>query len=138
MGEAILSAIIDKGLSTPQDISVSDISDARCQYLEQKYGVNVTSNNLQAANKGDVVLLAIKPQSLDEVMPGLSGLDVCRLLRRDKETQGIPIIMFTALGSEVDLMLAQGEKADGYVLKPFTRRLLLEKVDRCLRGEGRG
>ena len=75
---------------------------------------------------------------LDVVMPGLSGLDVCRLLRRDKETQGIPIIMFMALGSEVDLMLAQGEKADGYVLKPFTRRLLLEKVDRCLRGEGRG
>jgi len=78
--------------------------------------------------KPDLVLL-------DVVMPGLSGLDVCRELKRREETRGIPVIMFTALGSEVDMMLARGEKADGYILKPFTRRLLLEKVERSLRPE---
>ena len=45
MGEAMLSAILDKGLSTPQDTSVSDINEARRQHLEQKYGVTATASN---------------------------------------------------------------------------------------------
>ncbi len=73
MGEAMLSAILDKGLSLPQDISVSDVSQARCQHLGQKYGVAVMSNNRQAIEGSDVVVLAIKPQNLAEVMAELSG-----------------------------------------------------------------
>jgi len=73
MGEAMLSAILDKGLSTPQDTSVSDISEARRQHLEQKYGVTATSNNRQAASTGEIVILAIKPQNLVEVMAELNG-----------------------------------------------------------------
>lgn len=69
---------------------------------------------------------------LDVVMPGMSGLEVCRELKRDEGTRGIPVIMFTALGPEVDVMLGRGEKADDYVLKPFSRRLLLDKVARHL------
>jgi len=73
MGEAMLSAILDKGLSLPQDISVSDVNQARCQHLGQKYGVAVMSNNRQAIEGSDVVVLAIKPQNLAEVMAELSG-----------------------------------------------------------------
>ncbi len=73
MGEAMLSAILDKGLSSPQDISVSDISEIRRQHLEQKYGVAVISDNRLAAERGEVVVLAIKPQNLAEVMAGLNG-----------------------------------------------------------------
>jgi len=73
MGEAILSAILFKGLSTPQVISVSEISESRCQYLGQKYGVAVTGDNRQAVSRGDVVVLAIKPQNLAEVMAELNG-----------------------------------------------------------------
>ncbi|GAH99515.1 unnamed protein product [marine sediment metagenome] len=73
MGEAILSAILDKGLSTPEAISVSDTAEVRCQHLEQKYGVAVMSSNRQAVDKGDVVVLAIKPQNLVEVMAELNG-----------------------------------------------------------------
>ncbi len=73
MGEAMLSAILDKGLSTPQAISVSDIDEARCQYLKQEYGVAVMSDNRLAVAKGDVVVLAIKPQNLTEVMAELNG-----------------------------------------------------------------
>ena len=73
MGEAMLSAILDKGLSAPQAISVSDIDKARRQHLEQKYGVAVMSNNRQAITRGDVVVLAIKPQNLNGVMAELSG-----------------------------------------------------------------
>ncbi|TET16553.1 MAG: pyrroline-5-carboxylate reductase [Dehalococcoidia bacterium] len=73
MGEAMLSAILDKGLSSPQAISVSDIDETRRQHLEQKYGVAVTSDNRQAINRGDVVVLAIKPQNLAGVMAELNG-----------------------------------------------------------------
>ena len=73
MGEAMLSAILDKRLSQPKAISVSDIDKARRQYLEQRYGVAVMGDNRLAAGKGEVVVLAIKPQNLAEVMAGLSG-----------------------------------------------------------------
>ena len=73
MGEAMLSAILDKGLSTPQAVCVSDVNDARLKYLEQKYGVAVTNNNRLAVEKVDIVVLAIKPQNLAEVMAELSG-----------------------------------------------------------------
>lgn len=73
MGEAMLSAILEKKLSLPQAISVSDVNPARCQYLGQKYGVAVMSNNQQAIEGSDVVVLAIKPQNLADVMAELSG-----------------------------------------------------------------
>ena len=73
MGEVMLSAILDKGLSSPEAISVGDIKEIRRQHLEQKYGVAVMSDNQAAASKGDVVVLAIKPQNLAEVAAKLNG-----------------------------------------------------------------
>ncbi|MFB0559451.1 MAG: pyrroline-5-carboxylate reductase [Dehalococcoidales bacterium] len=73
MGEAMLSAILEKGLSLPQATSVSDIDEARRQYLGQKYGVAVTGSNRLAVTRGDVVLFAIKPQNLAAVMTELNG-----------------------------------------------------------------
>ena len=73
MGEAMLSAVLDKGLSASQAISVSDIDKSRRQHLKQKYGVAVMDSNRQAVEKGDIVVLAIKPQNLVEVMAELSG-----------------------------------------------------------------
>jgi len=73
MGEAMLSAILDKELALPQTISVSDIDEMRRNHLEHRYGVRVMSDNRLAAEKGNVVILAIKPQNLAEVMAELSG-----------------------------------------------------------------
>jgi len=73
MGEAMLSAILAKKLSQPQSILVSDISQPRRQYLEQKYGVAVTGDNRLATKRADVVVLAIKPQNLAGVMAELNG-----------------------------------------------------------------
>ena len=73
MGEAMLSAILDRGLSQPQAISVSDTAEIRRQHLKQKYGVAVMSGNRQAVDRGEVVVLAIKPQNLVEVMAELNG-----------------------------------------------------------------
>ena len=73
MGEAILSAILEKGLGTPRDTCVSDIKEERRRYLEQKYGVAVTDNNREAVSKSDIIILAIKPQDLTKAMTELNG-----------------------------------------------------------------
>jgi pyrroline-5-carboxylate reductase len=71
MGEVIISAILERGLSTPDSIQVSDIKAERRQYLKQTYGI--ASDNRMVAAGGEVVVLAVKPQNLTEVMAELNG-----------------------------------------------------------------
>jgi len=73
MGEAILAAVLGQGLSRSSDITVSDIKEARCQYIAEKHGVAVTDDSRQAVLGSDIVILAIKPQNLAEAMPALDG-----------------------------------------------------------------
>ncbi len=73
MGEAILAAVLNHGLSTPQAIWVSDAKYERRRHLKQTYTISVTESNRDAAARGDIIVLAIKPQNLPEVMPELSG-----------------------------------------------------------------
>jgi pyrroline-5-carboxylate reductase len=73
MGEAMLSAVLEKGLGLPQDIAVSDINESRLQHLHQKYHVGVTGNNQLVTHRAQVVVLAVKPQNLGDVMAELSG-----------------------------------------------------------------
>jgi len=74
MGEAMLSAILDKELATAEAITVSDVSMPRRDYLKQNYSVAVTGNNHEAIIGKDVVIVAVKPQNLAEMMTGLKGL----------------------------------------------------------------
>jgi len=69
----MLSAILGKGLTTAKSISVSDIDETRLEHLRQEYGIYVTGSNLEAVARGDVVVLAIKPQNLAEVMAETGG-----------------------------------------------------------------
>jgi pyrroline-5-carboxylate reductase len=73
MGEAMLAAVLSRGLSTSASITVSDISEARRQYLAEKYKVGVTSDSVAAIKRAQVVVLAIKPQSLAAAMVGMKG-----------------------------------------------------------------
>jgi pyrroline-5-carboxylate reductase len=73
MGRAMLSAIIGKGISSPSDITVSDKNNALLQQLGQDFGVNISSDNLDAIAGGNIVILAVKPQNLDEVINEISG-----------------------------------------------------------------
>ena len=73
MGEAMLSALLEKRLSLPQDIAVSDADESRRQYIQQKYRVGVTGDNQLAIHRAEVVVLAIKPQNLADVMTELNG-----------------------------------------------------------------
>lgn len=73
MGEAILSAVLDKGLSMPDNICTADISQERREYLKRQYGISVTKRNQEAIAGKDIIILAVKPQNLHEVMAGLKG-----------------------------------------------------------------
>ncbi len=73
MAEAMLAAILGKGIGTPDDIQVSDIKKERLDYLAQAYGVSVSESNRVVVESAGMVILAIKPQNLAEVMAQLNG-----------------------------------------------------------------
>jgi two-component system alkaline phosphatase synthesis response regulator PhoP len=70
---------------------------------------------------------------LDLMLPGVPGLEVCRLLRAKEGTIHIPILMLTARASEVDKVLGLEMGADDYVTKPFSPRELIARVRAVLR-----
>jgi pyrroline-5-carboxylate reductase len=73
MGEAMIRGILNKELTTPQDIIVNDISAARLGSLEAEYGVRITDDYGIAVPGSDVVVIAVKPQNLAGLMPELEG-----------------------------------------------------------------
>lgn len=70
---------------------------------------------------------------LDWMLPELSGLEICRRLRRDKKTKNIPIIMLTARGEERDRIRGLETGADDYISKPFSPSELLARIRAVLR-----
>ena len=73
MAEAIIGGVLSKGIAGREDISVGEYLEARCQVLHERYGVLATTDNFKAAEKGDILVLSIKPQNLSEVMVQLGG-----------------------------------------------------------------
>jgi two-component system phosphate regulon response regulator PhoB len=65
---------------------------------------------------------------LDLMLPGMSGLDVCRTLRASDRTRGIPILMLTAKAEEADQVAGFSTGADDYVTKPFSVKVLVQRV----------
>ncbi len=70
---------------------------------------------------------------LDWMMPGISGVDYARRLRKDELTREVPIIMLTARGEENDRVLGLDSGADDYVVKPFSTRELVARIKAVLR-----
>ncbi|MBU1169219.1 MAG: response regulator transcription factor [Proteobacteria bacterium] len=70
---------------------------------------------------------------LDLMLPGLSGLEVTRQLRRDKKSAHIPIIMLTAKGEEADVVAGLDMGADDYVTKPFSPKILNARIKALIR-----
>jgi pyrroline-5-carboxylate reductase len=73
MGEAMLAAVLAKSLAKPASILVSDVSSSRLEHLKQKYSVTVTADNAAAVLGKDIVMFAVKPQNLSEVLKELRG-----------------------------------------------------------------
>ena len=95
------------------------------------YKVITANNGLDALkkvkeNKPDLLLL-------DLMLPGMDGLDVCKEIKRDKETSKTSIIRLTAKSEELDKILGLELGADDYITKPFSIRELLARVKAVLR-----
>jgi two-component system phosphate regulon response regulator PhoB len=101
---------------------------------------NLTKEGFDVAveRRGDDALEAIRRQPpdlvlLDLMLPGIDGLEVTRALRRDSSTAGIPIVMLTARGEEVDRIVGLELGADDYIAKPFSPREVVLRVKAVLR-----
>jgi DNA-binding response OmpR family regulator len=75
---------------------------------------------------------------LDVMLPGMSGLDLCRRLRREPSTRRTPIIMLTARGAESDRVAGLDLGADDYITKPFSVRELIARVRAVMRRTDEG
>ncbi len=69
---------------------------------------------------------------LDVMMPGLDGIEVCRMLKRNSATRGIPVVMVTAKTTAGDVEAAFDAEASDYVSKPFEWAELRAKIDRLV------
>ena len=70
---------------------------------------------------------------LDLMLPGLDGLEVCRLMKADASLRAVPVVMLTAKGEEADIVTGLELGADDYVTKPFSPRVLLARIKAVLR-----
>jgi two-component system response regulator BaeR len=75
---------------------------------------------------------------LDLMLPGLDGLALCRALRAEAATRGLPVVMVTARVEEIDRLLGLDAGADDYLCKPFSPRELMARIRAILRRSGRG
>lgn len=74
---------------------------------------------------------------LDLMLPGMDGLEVCKLLKSDSKTQNIPIVMLTAKGEDADIVAGLELGADDYIVKPFSPRVLIARLRAVLRRKSR-
>ena len=93
---------------------------------------------VQRTGDGEEALMLAEEQQpavviLDWMIEGISGLEVCRRLRRREATANVPIIMLTARGEESDRIRGLDTGADDYVTKPFSPRELMSRVAAVLR-----
>src|ERR1051325_392973 len=70
---------------------------------------------------------------LDLMLPKVDGLNVCKLLKRDRATQHIPVVMLTAKTEESDVVTGLELGADSYITKPFSPRVLMARIRGVLR-----
>lgn len=94
------------------------------------FSVGTSTDGLDALKKArtlspDLILL-------DVMLPGLDGFGVCEILRRDAATASVPIIILTALSSQLSRVTGLDSGADDYITKPFSPKMLLERIQQCL------
>jgi two-component system, OmpR family, phosphate regulon response regulator PhoB len=90
------------------------------------YEVSVAKEGHEALRKAQTVLPDL--MLLDLMLPGLSGLDICRELRASPRTASVIIVMLTAKGEETDQIVGFAVGANDYVTKPFSVKVLMQKI----------
>ncbi|GLQ06577.1 phosphate regulon transcriptional regulator PhoB [Sneathiella chinensis] len=103
-----------------------------------RYNLESEGFEVSSALDGEEAMLSIEEQTpdmvlLDWMLPKLSGIEICRRLRRDKEYRNLPVIMITARGEESDRIRGLDIGADDYVSKPFSPNELMARIRAVLR-----
>ena len=118
--------------------SVLIVEDEPAIHQLLKYNFEAEGFRTRVIKSGEEVHAAIADETpdlliLDWMLPGLSGIEVCRLLRARAETQKLPIIMLTARGEESERVRGLATGADDYVVKPFSVPELMARAKSMLR-----
>lgn len=103
-----------------------------------RYNLEAEGFNVDVVMRGDEAELRLREQQpdiliLDWMLPGLSGIELCRRLRARPETEKLPIIMLTARGEESERVRGLATGADDYMVKPFSVAELLARMKALLR-----
>lgn len=118
---------------------VEDEADIRelVKYNLAKAGYQVTG---VVTGEEALAAAAVPPDLvvLDLMLPGMDGLTVCERLKKDPQTDSIPIIMLTAKGEESDIVRGLELGADDYITKPFSPRVLIARIRAVLRRASAG
>lgn len=114
------------------------VEDEEPLALLLQYNLEAEGFNVNIIDHGDDVELAILETEpnliiLDWMLPGVSGLELCRRVRSNTKTSNIPIILLTARGEESDRIRGLSTGADDYVTKPFSVPELIARVKAVLR-----
>jgi two-component system phosphate regulon response regulator PhoB len=112
-----------------------DLAELLAYNLEKEgYQALVTGTGLEGLETArrelpDLILL-------DLMLPGMMGTEVCSSLRHSDKTRGIPVLMLTARGDEIDRVVGFEMGADDYIVKPFSMRELMLRIRAILRRSG--
>ena len=103
-----------------------------------RYHLSREGYRISSVSTGEEALTATKSGPfdlviLDLMLPGLDGLEVCRALKNDYNTQNTSVVMLTAKGEEADIVTGLELGADDYVTKPFSPRVLVARIRAILR-----
>ena len=103
-----------------------------------KFNLQKEGYTVLEAEEGTNGLLIAKSEKpdlvvLDLMLPGMDGLEICRTLKSQHNTAGIPIIMLTAKNEEIDKIIGLELGADDYLTKPFSPRELVARIKAVLR-----
>ena len=114
------------------------VEDEEALTLLLRYNLEAEGYDVETVAQGDEAEIRLKEQVpdlvlLDWMLPGVSGIELCRRLRARPETQRLPVIMLTARGEEAERIRGLATGADDYVVKPFSVPELMARVKAMLR-----
>jgi two-component system, OmpR family, phosphate regulon response regulator PhoB len=114
------------------------VEDEEPLTLLLRYNLEAEGYEVDSVGRGDEADIRLREQIpdlvvLDWMLPGLSGIELCRRIRARRETERLPVIMLTARGEEGDRVRGLATGADDYIVKPFSVPELLARVRALLR-----
>jgi two-component system phosphate regulon response regulator PhoB len=114
------------------------VEDESAQREVLSYNLEAEGFTVVPATSGDEALIVIREETpdlilLDWMLPGVSGIEVCRQIKARPETRGIPVVMISARSEELDRVRGLETGADDYVVKPYSVAELMARLRALLR-----